>query len=649
MKKINPFFYLVLAFLLFNFFVIPVVLHRYYNFELFSPNDLCGRVQAIFNAFRGKPLFSTIWPWCGETNFSVFGDHFYVFLFILIPFCYFIKNPEWLLVLQTVFLSASIFPLFLIALQKLKDKWLSLVICICFLLYPLTMKFPFYDLRLEYFSVFFLFWAFYFLETEKIKSCLMCLSLSVLAKENLLVVSAFFGGYAFLFKRGRKYKYLGVSIAVISAAILLLYWKVIGPYFAYNNDYQPIHHYVGFKDVIANPQLYFGRMFSHDKISFLLGLFKFLWFIPILSKEIILVVPGLLQNIMSDLFNGSPIFVVVNIWHSAVILPFLFISFVYGIGNLLEFLKLNSKSKWYIPFLTVIFLYPIIQGAGEFRKTVLENYKGIDSQYLNKSLKYKQLLEIKEALPKEERIIVHLPLVYMFYDFEKVLLWHDRFLLNPGSKYSAEYIIYSEDITYSTKYQKSAIGDDRDIIKSKIPEGAYEGLFRENGFVVLKKKEKPFNISLNGGESESNDVEYVVWNKLDRLLVDVEFDGDEKEDEYVKIKWNDLGINLGKYNWIEMEYMVENAEIQTIEVIVGIDTDSDGEADLWNKGLYPLPASQRDDVFTVSLYNILGDRYINKKDYSLVSFEVYPHKIWGKDCTRKKDVYSFLIYEIKLT
>lgn len=476
----NPLFYLVLAFLFFNAGIIPVILNKFYTFSMFAPNDFCERAQAIYNTCRGILFRTSILEWLKDVDFSIFGDHLFLLTFIFIPLCYIFRQPEYLLIFQTIIFSASVFPLYLIARKRLGSKWLSLFISIGFLFYPLTIKLCFYDFRFEYFAVFFLFWAFYYLQKDSIKGCVLFLILACLCKENVFVISAFFGIYIFLFKNSiKRNKVIGVLIFLASFLVLIAYLKLFGPIFSRDNYYQPIHHYEQLNKIFSDKGVYLSRMFAWPKVAFFASLFKILLFVPLFSWEALLILPGLLQNILADTFNESLLFVTVNLWHSAVLLPFIFIGLVFGFANIAVPLK---KGKWTAYILVFISLFGF--GVEEFYKSAYMPFKQNKLWNLKKADKYKTLLKIKKLLPKDKSIIVHLPLLSSFSDFGKVYFY----LLNKNSikkeNTLVDYIIYSEDVTYS---QKSGLNDDRDLIKEYMASGSYVKLLEKDGFVVMKR------------------------------------------------------------------------------------------------------------------------------------------------------------------
>lgn len=141
----------------------------------------------------------------------------------------------------------------------------------------------------------------------------------------------------------------------------------------------------------------------------------------------------------------------------------------------------------------------------------------------------------------------------------------------------------------------------------------------------------------------------------DGLLLKAFFDGDSKEDEYVGISnilslWPLMGnqIDLIKYPYFEMTYKVEDPQVQTIEVVAGIDTSGDGKADLEIKGKYPSPASTFFSKFSLNLLEIARAMAPDKNQYNLVRLELYPHKLWGVDCRgEKRKLYGFWIKEVE--
>lgn len=480
----NPFYWLILVIVLINVFVAPVILDRYYNFNMANPNDFCERAQALYNTIRGHPLKSCVMPWVKDVNYNIFGDHFFLFLFFLVPFCFIFKTPEFLFVFQNLAITCSAIPLFLIAQANLKNKWLSLGIALCYLFYPLTIKLPFYDLRIEYFAIFWFFCAFYFLEKKKINLSIFFIFLGASCKQNLFLVASFIGLYILFFKSdcsGNKWK--GWVIFVVGFLISILYVKFIGPYFCIDNKYIPYEEHYGYWVRMGlNPMVI--RSFLHPpKWAYFFKLFGILGFIPLLSKEILIIIPGVLQNLLVDLhlpqWNLDPSkYITQDIYHNSFMLPFLFIGFIYGIKKILG----TSIRK----FLLIIIIANIFYGLTIFANIAVFPFVKGKLWIKNESKLYKDFLKIKNMLNPNWPIVVHFPLFSGFWDFEKTFIsdFHGKFSLDINK---VDYAIWLKGRDYNEHFFNEC-------------KKSFSILFEDDQFLVMRKE---FNLMFRNFKRQS--------------------------------------------------------------------------------------------------------------------------------------------------
>ncbi len=122
--------------------------------------DLGLYSQALYSAIHGHFFYTAL---LGQ---SYLAEHFSPFLFLLVIPYYFYPSPYTLLILQSVFLSFSIIPLYYISkitMYSAREKsgypknieLLSLVLAIAFILSPLTESPVYFDFHLMVFLPFF--------------------------------------------------------------------------------------------------------------------------------------------------------------------------------------------------------------------------------------------------------------------------------------------------------------------------------------------------------------------------------------------------------------------------------------------------------------------------------------------------------------
>lgn len=144
-------------------------------------------------------------------------------------------------------------------------------------------------------------------------------------------------------------------------------------------------------------------------------------------------------------------------------------------------------------------------------------------------------------------------------------------------------------------------------------------------------------------------VRYDYFIENEGLNLHVHFNGDETEDEYIQMQNESVMVDLIKYPYFNLTYKIENPEVQTIEVVAGIDFDKDGKVNEYVRGLYPRPALMSEGNFEYNLYKLVRSRFPYKEYYDLVCLELYPHKLWGIDCRspERGRYYNFYIRNIE--
>jgi hypothetical protein len=111
------------------------------------------------------------------------------------------------------------------------------------------------------------------------------------------------------------------------------------------------------------------------------------------------------------------------------------------------------------------------------------------------------------------------------------------------------------------------------------------------------------------------------------------FDGSDKEDEYLQMKYDKLYVDLKEYPYFDLRYSVQSPSVQIIEVVLGLDFDNDRITDAYTRGVYAHNSFCIKSDFTRNFYNIAIGLFPDKENYKVTSIELYPHKFWKTDCT----------------
>ena len=126
--------------------------------------DLGGIDQAIWNTLHGSLLHVTSVDW---GNISRLGAHFEPIFILISPVYLLWDDARVLLIVQTLFIVAGAYPLFLIAKERLRNEGAAFCAALCCFLYPAVQWANISDFHGDPLAIPFLLFALYFLEKKK--------------------------------------------------------------------------------------------------------------------------------------------------------------------------------------------------------------------------------------------------------------------------------------------------------------------------------------------------------------------------------------------------------------------------------------------------------------------------------------------------
>ncbi len=327
-------------FLFFSF----LALWKYYNFG-YNALDLGIINQVFYNSCQGDFFSSTIHPP------TYLADHFSPILFLLLPFyCLTYPQPETLLIIQTLFLALSAWPIYLIAKNALSKGW-ALAAAAAWLINPLVQNANLYEFHFLHIAVFLIFWAFYFYQKNRFWPFLFATTLALLVREDVALVIFTFGLLSLIQKK--KWRWI-IAPAIISLVYFIFSLKIIDLFSAIGS-YKFLIYYSwlgnSWLDVIKNlflkPQLVLLHLLNIGNFEFILGLLLPLVFLPILQPVYLLLGLGIFSQLV---LGGGGSATLLQIYYPALILPALFISAIFAVKKIIQkdqnpLVKLIYKEK----------------------------------------------------------------------------------------------------------------------------------------------------------------------------------------------------------------------------------------------------------------------------------------------------------------
>jgi len=322
---------------------------RYYCFD-YMDMDLAAYSQIMWNLAHGSFYSSLL-----GVNFL--GHHAHFILLFLVPAYFFFQSPLLLLFLQSALLSFSAYPIFLIARDEISEQ-AGLWMVIIYLLYPAMGYTLFYEFHVPVFATVFLSFMLYFFIKGRFSLFSLFVFLSLCCQENISLLIMPMGVFALFKKRSAKW------VIMPMAAGALWFFIVVGklmPYFNKNTvEFVGIYSQFGnslpeiFSHLITRPLQTAKFIFMPQKIKYLMQLFGPLSFLSVFDSHILVAGLIFLQHLLSSRSAEC----MIEYHYDAEMIPFIFVSGIYGLKKLLniEVLKKHVRKEIIGVFLITISL-----------------------------------------------------------------------------------------------------------------------------------------------------------------------------------------------------------------------------------------------------------------------------------------------------
>ncbi|WP_347275135.1 DUF2079 domain-containing protein [Candidatus Kuenenia sp.] len=440
-----------------------------------------------------------IWQIAHNGKFEyLINGHFSPILLIHALIYKVIPSTITLLILQTVTIALASIPLYCLSNHHLKNNKSSLFVVIIFFLFTAVEYNNLFDFHPDHVFIVLILLCFYFLETNKKGWFLFTAVLSSLVKEPFLFGVAALGVYTAI--RYKWYK-TGFCVSTLSVMLFFIHAKIILP--QYYEGINPViqsqggsYSYLGnsfsgiIKTFIGNPLIVIKELMNLKKFLFIYVLFAPLLFMPFLSPSTLaLTVPSFAIQLLS----ACPLHYAINNHYSASIIPFIFISFVYGLKKLSAkklSIAISSVCIVSVWFNITIGASPISYLFWEYTKTV-NPYSFKNYMVSSHSMKINTAISM---IPEGVSVCVQNSV------YTSRLAKRDIFYVFPYEYEQADYIILDEK---RLKYVGDHIDNEKyDILLKEIPK-THTIVFQDDGIYLFKKKALfPLIPSLDDPEQE---------------------------------------------------------------------------------------------------------------------------------------------------
>ncbi len=427
--------------------------------------------EFLLGRIRFDELFSTI------GGMHIFGNHIEPILFLLAPFYWIWDNVKIILLLQTSVIALGALPVYWIGKDKLNETFTPLVFPFAYLMYPALQYITLWHFHSEALAITFLLFAFYYATKNNYLRLFLFSILAIMTKEDMTLVTLFLGGYVFI-KQNKKF---GTLLMILSIVWFVVSIKMILPYYSGEDSgfiFQTRYGSFGnsfdqaVKTAILNPSLTIATFMKHEGPRYATELLAPTTFVSLLNLDTLAIA---LPTFAENVFSAHPLQQTIRYQYNAAIIPFIFISLIYGYSKIIKFR----------PKLKKILLMLIISTV--FATNIAMSPSPISSQpayYLIPSFT-DDLNYAISLIPSDARVSAHYSYVphlshrrfiYEFPNPFKCSYWGAH-CENTHDPATIEYVILD----------KSVIPTDWREIVTSITSQNYEKLYETSNILLLKK------------------------------------------------------------------------------------------------------------------------------------------------------------------
>jgi len=337
--------YIAAIFLLYTALFSCVVYLKYSRF-LYFDFDLTIATLILRNLSRGE-LVSHIYGMAALLS----SGHMSFINFFFLPFYLILPSALTLLFLQTVFLASGVFAVYLISKEVLGEKW-SAFPPVIYAFYPALQYINLYEVHYIAFSIPLLLFTFYFYLKKQFTPFVICMILSLFCREEVALVLVGLGVYMCLRssinKEGLPVKWLVAIFSVLAVFTLAFFLLFANPHFiakamsepeklgsAYLNTF-----YSWLSDAHASKNI-IPHLFGSHNLKYLAALLFPLAFICLLDISFLIVIFGIAHILLSD----WPLHASIYFQYSSIAIPFLFISFIFGLQKVISLFSEEKSRK----------------------------------------------------------------------------------------------------------------------------------------------------------------------------------------------------------------------------------------------------------------------------------------------------------------
>lgn len=427
--------------------------------------DLSVFTQALWNTINGNILGITVHP-----PFNNFLQvHFAPSLLLIAPIYYLWKSPILLLVIQSCIIASGAYPIYKLSSKDHNNSSMGIVFAVAYLFFPAIQAANLYDFHGITLAAPLLAWTWYFASNNYWKRYAVTGVVSLGFREEAVIVLM---GMAILLIVKNISKKWGYRTLVYCFLWLSLVYVISFPV---NGSSTNAHNH--FKNrfdlgdtpteainlMVSSPELLTQRIFTTEKIYYLINIFATTGFLSIFAWEsIVLLGPYLFLNLMSTfLLYYSP----AQAHYNAILATFIVITASIGAKNLIGLMIRNSLEKINLVKFTISIFVIMLSIGYQFRVAHLP----FSSYFKWPVITNREIIgdKIARSIPQDASLLVQDHLAPHTSNREELFI--------IPQKVDADFIFFD---SYSNFLQPS--------INDLLNDG-YSVVLNSNGYILLRK------------------------------------------------------------------------------------------------------------------------------------------------------------------
>ena len=412
-----------------------------------------------------------------------FAAHFTPIIYLTyVPAFKLFPSPYSIPIFQTLFLCSSLIPLWLITKNYFNEN-LSRIFISSFLFFPTIFYTNLYGIAYIELCLPLFLWLFYFFEKNKNLFFIIFLLLCLIIREEVALVTSFFGIYMLTKKR----YLIGVVTIVLSLVYFYVVISIIMP--SFRDGYEThlaniLYQHLGnsYSEIVANiffnPIDTLNKIVNAPRIGSLIMFLIPLLFTPLIEISVFLVAtPNLAMTFLSNSITHSSFI----LYYLSPTIPVLFYSAILGINRVAKWQFINKTALIHTILITSI-ATTIFFGATPI-SIAFWNQKYTVGNFYTTNFHYSAYLEedrdiaakkILQLIPDDAIISAEQHLLPLLYKKKKMVIF-------PSPDTDIEYVLID-------RYNPKKTGGPTKNVLRTDPELEYQKYLKSDDWIIIKEE-----------------------------------------------------------------------------------------------------------------------------------------------------------------